>query len=137
VLHRLRGRKDPGYRRRAAGAEGNYAAVPQPFNLADGRLRELTLTTNATQLSRYAEELAVLGVRRVNVSPDTLDPDKFTMITRAASPDRAALDVGRSSRANRRAGALRSRDRNRREGRFHHAHDSQFCEDCNRARVTV
>jgi cyclic pyranopterin phosphate synthase len=105
--------------------------------LADGRLRELTLTTNATQLSRYAEELAVLGVRRVNVSPDTLDPDKFTMITRAASPDRAALDVGRSSRANRRAGALRSRDRNRREGRFHHAHDSQFCEDCNRARVTV
>ena len=50
--------------------------------LADGRLRELTLTTNATQLSRYAEELAVLGVRRVNVSLDTLDPDKFTMITR-------------------------------------------------------
>ena len=50
--------------------------------LADGRLRELTLTTNATQLSRYAEELAALGVRRVNVSLDTLDPDKFTMITR-------------------------------------------------------
>ena len=50
--------------------------------LADGRLRELTLTTNATQLSRYAEQLAVLGVRRVNVSLDTLDPDKFTMITR-------------------------------------------------------
>jgi cyclic pyranopterin phosphate synthase len=50
--------------------------------LTDGRLRELTLTTNATQLSRYAEELAVLGVRRVNVSLDTLDPDKFTMITR-------------------------------------------------------
>jgi GTP 3',8-cyclase len=50
--------------------------------LADGRLRELTLTTNATQLSRYAEELAVLGVRRVNVSLDTLDPEKFTMITR-------------------------------------------------------
>jgi cyclic pyranopterin phosphate synthase len=50
--------------------------------LANGRLRELTLTTNATQLSRYAEELAVLGVRRVNVSLDTLDPDKFTMITR-------------------------------------------------------
>jgi cyclic pyranopterin phosphate synthase len=50
--------------------------------LADGRLRELTLTTNATQLSRYAEELAVLGVRRVNVSLDTLDPDKFTMIAR-------------------------------------------------------
>jgi GTP 3',8-cyclase len=51
-------------------------------HLVDGRLQELTLTTNATQLSRYAEELAVLGVRRVNVSLDTLDPDKFTMITR-------------------------------------------------------
>jgi GTP 3',8-cyclase len=50
--------------------------------LANGTLRELTLTTNATQLSRYAEELAVLGVRRVNVSLDTLDPDKFTTITR-------------------------------------------------------
>src|ERR1700736_673843 len=50
--------------------------------LADGRLRELTLTTNATQLSRYADELAVLGVRRGNVSLDTLDPVKFTMITR-------------------------------------------------------
>jgi GTP 3',8-cyclase len=50
--------------------------------LADGRLRELTLTTNATQLSRYAKELAVLGVQRFNVSLDTLDPDKFTMITR-------------------------------------------------------
>ena len=53
--------------------------------LADGRLRELTLTTNATQLSRYAEELGALGVRRINVSLDTLDPDKFAMITRGGS----------------------------------------------------
>src|SRR5271156_1008009 len=53
--------------------------------LADGRLRELTLTTNGTQLSRYAEELRALGVRRINVSLDTLDPDKFAMITRGGS----------------------------------------------------
>jgi GTP 3',8-cyclase len=44
--------------------------------------RACGLMTNATQLSRYAEELAVLGVRRVNVLLDTFDPDKFTMITR-------------------------------------------------------
>ncbi|MGO9360216.1 MAG: radical SAM protein, partial [Xanthobacteraceae bacterium] len=53
--------------------------------LSDGLLRELTLTTNATQLSRYADELAALGVRRVNVSLDSLDPDKFAMITRGGS----------------------------------------------------
>jgi GTP 3',8-cyclase len=53
--------------------------------LADGQLRELTLTTNATQLSRYADELWALGVRRVNVSLDTLDPDKFAVITRGGS----------------------------------------------------
>jgi cyclic pyranopterin phosphate synthase len=53
--------------------------------LADGRLRELTLTTNGTQLSRYAEELSALGVRRINVSLDTLDPDKFATITRGGS----------------------------------------------------
>jgi cyclic pyranopterin phosphate synthase len=53
--------------------------------LADGRLRELTLTTNGTQLSRYAVELHALGVRRVNVSLDTIDPDKFAMITRGGS----------------------------------------------------
>ena len=52
---------------------------------ADGRLRELTMTINATQLSRYAEELGALGVRRINVSLDTLDPEKFAMITRGGS----------------------------------------------------
>ena len=53
--------------------------------LADGQLRELTLTTNATQLSRYADELRALGVRRINISLDTLDPDKFAIITRGGS----------------------------------------------------
>jgi len=45
-------------------------------------LDELTLTTNGTQLAKYARELAASGVRRVNVSLDTLDPARFTEITR-------------------------------------------------------
>src|SRR5215471_14592115 len=49
----------------------------------DRRARdELTLTTNGSQLARYAGELRECGVRRVNVSVDTLDPAKFTEITR-------------------------------------------------------
>ncbi|TWF58868.1 GTP 3',8-cyclase MoaA [Neorhizobium alkalisoli] len=45
-------------------------------------LDELTLTTNGSQLARHAEELADCGVRRINVSLDTLDPEKFRRITR-------------------------------------------------------
>jgi cyclic pyranopterin phosphate synthase len=45
-------------------------------------LEELTLTTNGTQLARYAGALAAAGVRRINVSLDTLDAEKFTAITR-------------------------------------------------------
>jgi len=45
-------------------------------------LDELTLTTNGSQLARYAEELAECGVKRINVSLDTLDPGKFRVITR-------------------------------------------------------
>jgi len=51
-------------------------------HLDDGSLDELTLTTNGSQLAVYAHELARCGVRRVNVSVDSLDPDKFTAITR-------------------------------------------------------
>ena len=51
-------------------------------HLRSGELHELTLTTNGSQLAKYAEPLARLGVKRVNVSVDTLDPAKFTEITR-------------------------------------------------------
>jgi len=51
-------------------------------HLGSGGLDELTLTTNGSQLARYARELADHGVRRINVSVDTLDPDKFRSITR-------------------------------------------------------
>ena len=50
-------------------------------HLGDG-LDELTLTTNGSQLVRYAEALADCGIARINVSLDTLDPDKFRAITR-------------------------------------------------------
>lgn len=51
-------------------------------HLASGALEELTLTTNGSQLGRFAAELADCGVRRVNVSLDTLDADRFKEITR-------------------------------------------------------
>ncbi|HEX9647696.1 MAG TPA: GTP 3',8-cyclase MoaA [Alphaproteobacteria bacterium] len=51
-------------------------------HVRSGDLDELTLTTNASQLARYADELRACGVRRVNVSLDTLDADKFLAITR-------------------------------------------------------
>jgi GTP 3',8-cyclase len=49
--------------------------------LGDG-LDELTLTTNGTQLVKHAQALSDAGVRRINVSLDTLDPARFTAITR-------------------------------------------------------
>ena len=51
-------------------------------HLQSGALHELTLTTNGSQLTKYAEELASAGVCRINVSLDTLDPAKFRAITR-------------------------------------------------------
>jgi len=51
-------------------------------HLASGALKELTLTTNGSQLVKYAPQLAACGVKRINVSLDTLDPAKFAQITR-------------------------------------------------------
>jgi len=51
-------------------------------HLDSGALKELTLTTNASQLDRFADQLHAAGVRRVNVSLDTLDEAKFARITR-------------------------------------------------------
>ena len=47
-----------------------------------GALKELTLTTNGSQLRKYAKDLAACGVKRINVSLDTLDAQKFAEITR-------------------------------------------------------
>ncbi|MBV1868656.1 MAG: GTP 3',8-cyclase MoaA, partial [Marinosulfonomonas sp.] len=51
-------------------------------HLDSGVLDELTLTTNGSQLGRFATDLAAAGVRRVNVSLDTLDEEKFARVTR-------------------------------------------------------
>ena len=51
-------------------------------HLKTGALDELTLTTNGSQLAKHAEGLAAAGVRRINVSLDTLDADKFRSVTR-------------------------------------------------------
>jgi len=51
-------------------------------HLDSGALDELTCTTNGSQLARHAADLAACGVKRINVSLDTLDPQKFRAITR-------------------------------------------------------
>ena len=51
-------------------------------HLKTGALKELTLTTNGSQLHRFAEQLAEIGIKRINVSLDTLNEEKFSQITR-------------------------------------------------------
>ncbi len=68
-------------------------------HLETGDLDELTLTTNGSQLAKYADELAGLGVKRVNVSIDTLDPHKFQAITRWGKFERVmeGLDAAKAA----------------------------------------
>ncbi len=68
-------------------------------HLGTGALDELTLTTNGSQLTHYAGELAGLGVRRINVSLDTLDPPKFAAITRWGKFDKvmAGLEAAKAA----------------------------------------
>jgi len=51
-------------------------------HLDSGALKELTVTTNGSQLSRFADQLVDAGVKRINVSLDTLNEEKFTRVTR-------------------------------------------------------
>jgi cyclic pyranopterin phosphate synthase len=66
-------------------------------HLKTGDLDELTVTTNGSQLAKYAGELREAGVRRINVSIDTLDPAKFQAITRWGKLD-AVLDGLRAAK---------------------------------------
>ncbi len=68
-------------------------------HLSTGALDELTLTTNGSQLPKYAGELAGHGVRRINVSLDTLDPDKFRAVTRWGELDKvlAGIDAAQAA----------------------------------------
>ena len=66
---------------------------------ASGALDELTLTTNGSQLPKYAAELKANGVERINVSLDTLDADKFRTITRWGELDKvlAGIDAAQAA----------------------------------------
>jgi cyclic pyranopterin phosphate synthase len=68
-------------------------------HLATGRLQELTLTTNGTRLSEFAAELADCGVRRVNVSLDSRDPEVFRRLTRGGDLAKtlAGIEAARSA----------------------------------------
>ena len=68
-------------------------------HLASGALKELTLTTNGSQLEKHAAELKDCGVERVNVSIDTLDPDKFRAITRWGDLGKVLAGVDAAQRA--------------------------------------
>ena len=68
-------------------------------HLESGALDELTLTTNGSQLSQFAGELADCGVKRLNVSMDTLDPDKFRAITRRGDLARVLEGIDAAQRA--------------------------------------
>jgi len=68
-------------------------------HLRSGELDELTLTTNGSQLEKYSRDLVAAGIRRINVSLDTLDAGKFRAITRWGSLDRvlAGIDAAQAA----------------------------------------
>jgi cyclic pyranopterin phosphate synthase len=68
-------------------------------HLRSGALDELTLTTNGSQLAKYAEEIKRHGVRRINVSLDTLDADKFRAITRWGALDKVLAGIDAAKQA--------------------------------------
>jgi len=68
-------------------------------HLRSGHLDELTLTTNGSQLAHYADALAANGVRRINVSLDTLDAEKFRAITRWGALDQVLAGIDEAQQA--------------------------------------
>ena len=68
-------------------------------HVRSGALRELTLTTNGSQLERHAEGLAEAGVRRVNVSLDTLDEQRFAAVTRWGRLDQVLRGIAAAQAA--------------------------------------
>ena len=68
-------------------------------HLQTGDLKELTLTTNGSQLPKYAAELVDLGVKRINVSLDSLDADKFRHITRWGDLDKVKEGLAAAKKA--------------------------------------
>ena len=68
-------------------------------HLDTGALKELTLTTNGSQLARFAKELAGYGIKRINVSLDTLDAAKFKALTRWGDLDKVLAGIDAAQEA--------------------------------------
>jgi cyclic pyranopterin phosphate synthase len=68
-------------------------------HLKSGDLEELTLTTNGSQLEKYADELASHGIKRLNVSIDTLDHEKFSQITRGGKLNQVKRGLAAATKA--------------------------------------
>ncbi|MES2291058.1 MAG: GTP 3',8-cyclase MoaA [Pseudomonadota bacterium] len=78
---------------------GAVAVATEIGRMIGHGLDELTLTTNATQLAEHAQGLWDAGVRRINISLDTLEPERFRQITRNGDLDRVleGIEVARST----------------------------------------
>ena len=68
-------------------------------HLDAGTLDELTLTTNGTRLAHHADELAAAGIRRINLSLDSLDPEIYAFITRGGKLDPVLEGIDAARRA--------------------------------------
>ena len=68
-------------------------------HLKSGTLEELTLTSNGSQLPKYAQELADLGVRRINISLDTLNANRFKAVTRWGDSSQVMAGVDAADKA--------------------------------------
>lgn len=76
----------------------NVMSLIRELGKLDG-LRELGMTTNGSQLERYAGELAAAGVRRINISLDSLRPDRFRKITRVGDLDKVLRGIAAAQAA--------------------------------------
>lgn len=76
-----------------------FQSLGQCIGEGDGALKELTVTSNGTQLGRVANDLQAAGVRRINVSLDTLDPDAFRQVSRWGDLSKvlAGLDAAKAA----------------------------------------
>ena len=72
-------------------------------HLETGVLQELTLTSNGSQLERFADDLYAAGVRRINISLDTLDEAKFAQITRWGRLNQVLRGIDAAQKADRKS----------------------------------
>lgn len=105
-------------------------------------LSDLTLTTNGTQLPHFATALRDAGVTQINISLDSLRPERFRAITRLGALDKtlagtdAAMAAG-FARIKLNSVILKNRNHDETRVGFISPHTHNFCGDCNRVRVTA